>query len=96
MSIYVDKITRYSLTSIGPAARRVGQHWCHLWCDAGEDEALHLFAACIGMRRAWYQQEGKRWPHYDLTPRRRAAAIAAGAIEMNWRDWYKSLNLKIK
>lgn len=51
---------------------------CHLTTDGPIDE-LHAFAARIGMKRAWFQTPDCV-PHYDLTPMRRDAAIAAGAV----------------
>lgn len=51
---------------------------CHLTTDGPLDE-LHAFAECIGMRRTWFQPHPKM-DHYDLTPRRRAVAIAHGAV----------------
>lgn len=56
----------------------------HLTVDGSSDEhleALHALAKRIGLRREWFQPH-KLAPHYDLTPRRRMAAIAAGAIEV--------------
>ena len=51
---------------------------CHLTTD-GPIEALHEFAAKIGMKRAWFQDH-PIMAHYDLTPKRREAALAAGAV----------------
>jgi len=48
-------------------------------------EALHAFAAKIGLRRAWFQADGS-CSHYDLTPGRRTRAIAAGAVFVPARD----------
>ena len=60
---------------------------CHLTVD-GEStdhiEALHAFADRIGLRRSWFQDKS-RVPHYDLTPSKREAAIAAGAAEVDAR-----------
>jgi len=41
-------------------------------------DELHAFAASIGLQRRWFQR--KSWPHYDLTPARREAALKAGAV----------------
>lgn len=60
--------------------------WCHMWADTPEE--LHALAARIGLRRSWFQ-EHSRLPHYDLTPGRRRAALAAGAIEMSVVEWRK-------
>lgn len=57
---------------------------CHLTVD-GPIEALHAFAAKIGLKRAWFQ-EHRLMPHYDLTPRRRAAALEAGAVFVEARQ----------
>lgn len=56
---------------------------CHLTTD-GPIEELHAFAARIGMRRAWFQPHPLA-PHYDLTPRRRADALAKGAVDVGAR-----------
>jgi hypothetical protein len=57
---------------------------CHL-TTTGTLAELHAFAERIGLRRAWFQARS-RAPHYDLTPRRRKAALAAGAVEVSARD----------
>ena len=57
---------------------------CHLTTDGPIDE-LHAFAASIGMKRAWFQSHPLA-DHYDLTPSRRTAAIAAGAVEVSARQ----------
>jgi len=51
---------------------------CHLTTDGTLDE-LHAFARKISLRRGWFQAHATH-PHYDLTPARRAAALAAGAV----------------
>ncbi len=51
---------------------------CHLTTD-GPIEELHAFAERLGMRRTWFQPHPKM-DHYDLTPRRRAVALAHGAV----------------
>ena len=55
---------------------------CHL---TGPLPRLHDFAAALGMKRAWFQDHPSA-PHYDLTPKRRAKAIALGAIEVPARE----------
>jgi hypothetical protein len=94
MAIYVDFLTEYPASMIHGQAKRYGTQWCHLWCDPEEEDLLHAFAAGIGLKRAWFQHEGKRWPHYDLLPRRRALAIAAGAIEISFREWLRATRTK--
>lgn len=49
--------------------------------DAGLAE-LHAMAERIGMRREWFQNK-PHYPHYDLTESLRAAAVAAGAVEVD-------------
>jgi hypothetical protein len=57
---------------------------CHLTTD-GTMEELHAFAATIGMRRSWFQDHPLA-PHYDLTPRRREAALRQGACFVSARE----------
>ncbi len=59
---------------------------CHLSSDVDDLEELHEFARKIGLRREWFQ-EHRILPHYDLTVARRAAAIAAGAVEVDAREY---------
>lgn len=58
---------------------------CHLFVDTTTDlDVLHDFAKRIGLKRAWFQNTAM--PHYDLNERRRSAAMAHGAIELDRRD----------
>jgi hypothetical protein len=84
---YVDKL-RVHKAGDG-ATRRAGAPWGHRWCHllADDEETLHRIAVAIGMRPEWCQR-GKII-HYDLTPPRRAAAIAAGAIEVSIKTWLR-------
>ena len=76
MTVYID---RY------PAWLNVPRKWAgggHLF---GTDlEELHAFASSIGLKREWYQGDKKpdAFPHYDLTPNKRRAAINAGAVKV--------------
>jgi hypothetical protein len=56
-------------------------------------DELHVFASRIGLRRAWFQNHAKL-PHYDLTERRRKAAVALGANEVGRRFVYDFMNKK--
>jgi hypothetical protein len=59
---------------------------CHMFVAVGTDlEVLHAFAARIGLRREWFQNKPGGVPHYDLNAKRRAAAVKAGAIELERR-----------
>lgn len=90
--VYVDGLVRWGAPGQyrgeGSAqAERVGSRnehrWCHLFADSTEE--LHAFASSIGLRRAWAQVSRSGTPHYDLTPGRRARAVAAGAQELDRR-----------
>lgn len=71
VSVYID-----------PIRRAKGQMWCHMAADSvGE---LHDFAERIGVKRARFQNH--RIPHYDLSPKRRRIAVAAGAVEVSSRQ----------
>ena len=68
MTIYVDE-------SIFPFR---GTLFCHMATD-GDLSELHQMALSIGMQLAWFQDK-KDHPHYDLSPEKRALAIAKGAV----------------
>lgn len=55
---------------------------CHLMAFPEDFAALWPFAKGIGMREDWFQLDTRSLPHFDLTFRRRAAAVAAGAVEI--------------
>lgn len=77
--IYVDELREYQGPP-KPDARSVfgnRRPSCHMATD-GDIEELHVFAESIGLRREWFQAEAST-PHYDLTPRKREAAVTAGA-----------------
>jgi|HubBroStandDraft_1064217.scaffolds.fasta_scaffold48116_5 hypothetical protein len=73
MSVYVDQ----------PIHRFRQMLMCHMLADSPEE--LHEMADRIGMARKWYQYDAST-PHYDLPREKRAAAIAAGAVEVARRD----------
>lgn len=56
---------------------------CHMLADT--DEELHAFAKRIGMRREWFQNQG-RYPHYDISQTKRVLAVKLGAIEISDRQ----------
>lgn len=51
---------------------------------ADSDEELHAMAARIGVARKWHQTAGGS--HYDVCLAKRAAAVAAGAMEITLRQ----------
>lgn len=57
---------------------------CHMIADT--DEELHAMAARIGVARRWHQAPPKHDSHYDIALSKRAAAVAAGAVEITWRQ----------
>lgn len=58
---------------------------CHMVADTTDE--LHAMADRIGVARQWYQGPPKtRHPHYDIALGKRALAVAAGAVEIRWRD----------
>jgi len=52
---------------------------CHMIADT--DAELHAMAATIGVARGWHQGD-----HYDIALTTRAAAVAAGAVEITWKQ----------
>jgi hypothetical protein len=86
MAVYVDPLTQYNRGCYHGEGRdqaaRVGARNAHLWCHLFADttDELHAFAERLGLVRSWFQGD-----HYDLTPKRRAAAGAAGALEVDKR-----------
>lgn len=65
----------------------------HLITDSIDLDPLHLFAERIGLKRSWFQDKPGH-PHYDLTPKRHAAALKAGAIEVPTIDLIKLLRAR--
>lgn len=57
---------------------------CHMVADT-EDE-LHAMAERIGVARRWHQAPPKHDSHYDIALTKRALAVAAGAVEISWRQ----------
>lgn len=88
-AVYVDEL--FVFESRDSQAQRAGQTnghlWCHMWSD--DVEALHAMAKNIGMQREWFQDR-TGFPHYDLPPTRRAAALKLGATENSLRNWLRA------
>ena len=85
--IYVDALAAHGWVLRGRKTTS-----CHMFTDGLDLEPLHALAERIGLRRAWLH-DAPSAPHYDLTPSRRLAAVAAGAIEVGraeavqiWRE----------
>lgn len=93
MSVYVDPLVDFGWVLRGHRVKN-----CHMFADTLDE--LHALASTIGMKRSWFQPSPPASiDHYDLTPGRRAAAVAAGAIELgrldavNWRRAQRGLPL---
>lgn len=88
--VYVDEIFQWPIERTSSKARAVARRhngkWCHLWCDEGDEELLHKIAMQIGLKREWFQDK-PGFPHYDLVPTKRAAALRAGAKPRTLREW---------
>lgn len=99
MSVYVDPLF-VGIESDAQAARvgaRNGHQWSHMWADT--EEELDQFAAQLGMKLVWKQDQGRahgKLIHYDLTPSRRARAVKLGAVEITVREWLRAKRAEIK
>lgn len=77
--ILVDAIMDYGR---GPGGHK---QWCHMMSDDHSEAGLvelHAMALRLGLRRSWFQNK-PRFPHYDLTPPKRALAVQGGAQEVD-------------
>ncbi len=93
MAVYVDPLREHPAHRLAPHMRVHGLSWCHLFAD--DPQELDRFAISIGLRPEWaHRPRGPAWRvHYDLPPERRASAVAAGAVEFDWRQtgrWLRS------
>jgi hypothetical protein len=80
MTIYVDPLLQRGWIMYGqPIAS------CHMITSEADLDDLHAFAEAIGMQVRWFQRHAAWRPHYDLTAKTRAAALAAGAVEVTGR-----------
>lgn len=60
-----------------------------MWDAEHNVPRLIAFALQIGLKESWFQDR-PNFPHFDLTPSRRARAIKAGAVETDLRDFLRS------
>jgi hypothetical protein len=89
VSVYVDN------ARIPAQVGRYSGRWSHLTADT--ETELRAFAARLGLPASWWQtcktstacQPAGRCVHWhiDITDRHRTAALAAGAIPIDVRDW---------
>jgi Protein of unknown function (DUF4031) len=76
MAVYVDRLA--SCPNREPEKSKWRwSHYCHMYADSLEE--LHAMATALRLKRKWFQDRTD-FPHYDLTLRKRGAALAAGAI----------------
>lgn len=90
MTVYVDGAMISA--EVKHRGRLIKSKWCHLTADTREE--LLAFAISIGLNGEWYQTckrkcgpDGKsciHW-HFDVTQKRRADAVRAGAVEIDMR-----------
>jgi len=76
---YVDRARHWGWMMRGHLVKN-----CHLVADTLDE--LHAMAKAIGMKPEWFQD--KKIPHYDLTEKRRAAAVKLGARELTTHEFY--------
>lgn len=75
MTVYVDDVRVW-----GNAKHRCfARGSAHLTADTLDE--LHAFAKRLGLKREWFQDH-ILVPHYDLSPKRHATALALGATYM--------------
>jgi len=64
---------------------------CHMTSDASAED-LQSFAASLGIPLNWFQPSPpSSHPHFDLSPRLRAKAIAAGARAVDHREYVRAV-----
>ena len=73
MAVYIDDMR-------APFGRMV---MCHMIADS-TDELLAM-ADRIGVARRWLQYPGTPKEHFDIALSKRALAVKAGAVEVDWR-----------
>lgn len=83
MTCYVDKLRPFGWRIRGRETES-----CHLLADTLAE--LHEMAERIGLKRAWFQDK-RSGKHYDLTPGKRAAAVASGAVELDDKGFISKL-----
>lgn len=78
MTVYVDDMYRHEIGKLGR------MKMSHLIADT-TDELLTMVRE-IGVNPKWIQHAGTRDEHFDIAISKRAAAIAAGAIPITFRQ----------
>ncbi|CDN59999.1 hypothetical protein I35_1476 [Burkholderia cenocepacia H111] len=78
MTVYVDDMYRHEIGKLGR------MKMSHLIADTTEE--LLAMVREIGVNPKWIQHPGTRDEHFDIAISKRAAAIAAGAIPITFRQ----------
>jgi pentose-5-phosphate-3-epimerase len=65
---------------------------CHMMADTHEE--LIEMAKKIGVQLKWIQYEGTYKEHFDICKTKRKKAIANGAIEIEWKETSRKMDLK--
>ncbi len=62
----------------------------------GEEGSAELaaFVEKIGLKRKWVQKPGTPREHFDLNERAHKQALAAGAVEVDWRSLVRAIRAK--
>ncbi len=79
MTVYVDDMN-------APFGR---MKMCHMFADSTEE--LQAMADRIGVQRKWIQYPGTIREHFDIALSKRALAVAAGAVEIEYPGGVKKL-----
>lgn len=82
MTVYVDDF--YTRADVPNGNHVVRGKWCHMTADTREE--LDAMATRIGLRPSWIQYPGTWKEHYDVTLSKRRLAVAAGAVEIGYRE----------
>lgn len=82
MSVYVDDM-------YAPFGSMV---MCHMWADTHAE--LLAMATTIGVAHRWLQHPGTWKEHFDIAKSKRRLAIAAGAVESEWREYALELQAR--
>lgn len=84
--VYVDELM--DCASFSPPPCFKGRS-CHMWADTIPE--LLAMADRIGLKYEWIDNNRRGdFPHFDLTRRRRRAAIMAGAKKCLLRDYLRA------
>jgi hypothetical protein len=76
MTVYVDNMRRQARVG------RIDARWSHLFADSPEE--LQEIAAVLGLLPSWLQHGGTYREHYDITDTKRATALAAGVVAVEY------------